>query len=219
MQTKRKLIGGGVLMTLFGALAISVAIRAQWAQTIDVQTKSAFSTLISSRNTAVFRTIAFLGSPLIVLIATGLLCMFLWPQDRHASLVIGLIQLGGSGLVEVCKYIVQRPRPTHQLIADTGFSFPSGHTFCTTILILSLLFVFLPRIQDQEIRLAWTLVGILWIGLVAFSRVYLGDHYATDVLGSVLLASGFWLVVRSQENKLILLSQHFLPQVAHERSR
>ncbi|ARN94068.1 hypothetical protein AZI11_13865 (plasmid) [Levilactobacillus brevis] len=70
----------------------------------------------------------------------------------------------------------------------------------------------LPHIQDQETQLITVLIGIGWIAMVAISRVYLRDHYLSDVLASVCLASGWWLLVTPAEAFIQAKMQQFLPE-------
>ncbi|OLF68948.1 MULTISPECIES: phosphatase PAP2 family protein [Lactobacillaceae] len=70
----------------------------------------------------------------------------------------------------------------------------------------------LPHIQDQETQLITVLIGIGWIAMVAISRVYLRDHYLSDVLASVCLASRWWLLVTPAEAFIQAKMRQFLPE-------
>lgn len=90
--------------------------------------------------------------------------------------------------------LVHRPRPSAELIhvvRHTGsFSYPSGHevffTWFSALLVLALLRVHLPRWQAA----GWLLAALL-LTVVALSRVYLGEHWSSDVLGGLLLGGGW----------------------------
>lgn len=210
---KRNLCVGVVILALFAVLAAGVMNRSAWVQAIDNVTAKVAAGFVRPINTAIFKVIGFLGSPATVIGLTLILCVFLWfKRGGVISLWVAGLQLGGSALAEIIKKVVARPRPTHQLIPDTGFSFPSGHTFCTLILVMTILMLVLPYIEDQEVQLVVVIAGVFWIGLVAASRVYFRDHFGTDVLASVLFGSGYWLVITSFEQPIKNLIRHILPK-------
>ncbi|MCH4172163.1 MAG: phosphatase PAP2 family protein [Lactobacillus sp.] len=199
MTLKKRYFYGHALLLIFLFLAVNVMLQTSWLTRMDHQLQTQLATT-STINITIFKTIAFLGSPATVMVLTAILCGYLWFYRSPAySIWIATIQLTGAGIVEVIKYIVQRARPLHQIVPDTGFSFPSGHTFCTTIFICTLLMVGLPLIKDQEKQLAVTLMAIVWLLMVAASRIVLRDHFPSDVLGSLLMAGAFWLLFIPQE--------------------
>ncbi|KRM32573.1 phosphatidic acid phosphatase [Agrilactobacillus composti DSM 18527 = JCM 14202] len=185
-------------------------LQTRWLTVMDSYLQALLATT-TALNITIFKVIAFLGSPATVFVLTAILCGYLWVYRSPAySLWVGTIQLAGAGIVEIIKYIVQRPRPIHQVVPDTGFSFPSGHTFCTTIFVCTLLLVVLPLIKDQEKKLAAILIGIVWLLMVAASRIVLRDHFPSDVMGSLLLAGAFWLLFTPQEAFVIQIINRLL---------
>jgi membrane-associated phospholipid phosphatase len=93
-----------------------------------------------------------------------------------------LVTIGGAFLLaEVLKYAVKEPRPIamlrghlHQRVIETGPGFPSGHEAAATAMALTLWFLLPPR---------WRWVSVVWIAVVAFSRLYLGVHTPVDIFG------------------------------------
>lgn len=85
--------------------------------------------------------------------------------------------LAAGILVYVLKLIVQRPRPLITLIETSNLSFPSGHT--------TIMFALLPIIYKnfKEIKYPWLVLSLF----VAFSRIYLGVHHLSDIIGGMLL--------------------------------
>jgi undecaprenyl-diphosphatase len=123
---------------------------------------------------------------------------------RRRSEAFGLIlSVGGSALINrLIKVIIARPRPSSDLVrvfrSISSQSFPSGHvTFyvCYFGFLFFVAYALLPR-RSIERRAALT-VTALFVALIGFSRVYLGEHWPSDALGAYLL-SGMWLAFSLQ---------------------
>lgn len=137
-------------------------------------------------------TYTLFGNPhsmtIIIVIVTLLLIIF--RQSKGAvffAINAGLLAAYGNYFI---KQIIQRPRPTAWRLTNIGgFSFPSGHATTTTVLIGSLLVLAYDLIKNQTLK-RWLLgLGILLIGLMLVSRVIVGVHYPSDVLGGAVLGS------------------------------
>jgi len=106
---------------------------------------------------------------------------------------IGIIMFGNLALIYgvnvLLKHIVQRPRPDgYRLIAESGYSFPSGHSMTSTAFYGLIIYFICTNIKNKKIRYTLcTLLSILII-LIGFSRVYLGVHYASDVIAGALVS-------------------------------
>ena len=143
----------------------------------------------------VFRALTVAGSawvtvPVVLAVAVGLVRS----GDRAAAaLLVGAFG-AGEGLLWGLKTFFHRARPSLQLVTAHGYSFPSGHSF-TAALVYGLLAVVVWRGRwglgaGARIGLTVALVGLA--ALVGASRIVLGVHYATDVLGGFALAAS-WL--------------------------
>ena len=93
----------------------------------------------------------------------------------------------------VLKQIVQRPRPDgFRLIAETGYSFPSGHSMVSMAFFGLLAWMIWVYEKDRLMRNVWCVLMGLVIVMVGVSRIYLGVHYASDVLAGFCV-SLVWL--------------------------
>jgi undecaprenyl-diphosphatase len=126
----------------------------------------------------------------LMLAVCGLL---LFRKRRVEAALIATSWIGGQALHAGLKLVYQRPRPSlfPPLVPVSGYSFPSGHTV-TAVMTYGLLALLLGQSRPRSVRLGWAFGAALIVVWVAMSRVYLGAHYATDVLGSILIA-GAWL--------------------------
>jgi undecaprenyl-diphosphatase len=94
--------------------------------------------------------------------------------------------LGTVGLELFFKGAVGRLRPEF-VPHPSADSFPSGHTLAAAILGAGLVVVYLPVCRRAWQRAALFAGGVAWPLLIGLSRIYLGRHYLTDVLGGLLL--------------------------------
>lgn len=132
--------------------------------------------------------ITLLGNKWVVLCAS--MCCFLWllfqDQKRLAYHWLGLI-VSTAGITKVLKVIVAYPRPSlagHPLLIG---SFPSGHAVLSVTLAMFCLSTVSPQLNKAQRGVANKLLFI-YLGGVLISRLYLGAHWATDMLGAILLS-------------------------------
>ncbi|SJZ36431.1 undecaprenyl-diphosphatase [Pilibacter termitis] len=123
-----------------------------------------------------------------------LVCILLFLAKRKMEIVWLLTSTVILSVVAnpLLKHIFQRERPsiTH-LVVETSFSFPSGHSVFATLFFGSFFFFFPLWIKDK-MKMAQTICLFLLI-LVLISRIYVGVHYPSDVLGGFLLSTS-WLL-------------------------
>lgn len=148
----------------------------------------------SSKGVTLFmKCITYFGSvyvlvPLIVIV-------FIITKSRKLNIVIGSNLVIVTILNQVLKFIFQRPRPEeYRLINESGFSFPSGHSMVSMAFYGMLIYVIYRYIDNRYIR--YGLMGILFILIlfIGISRIYLGVHYTSDVIGGFLLSISYLIV-------------------------
>lgn len=98
-------------------------------------------------------------------------------------------------LNQLLKFIVQRPRPDgFRLVAESGYSFPSGHSMVSMAFFGLLIWMIWRFHRRDAMRVVWCVVFGLVIVMVGVSRIYLGVHYASDVVAGFCV-SIMWLVL------------------------
>lgn len=149
---------------------------------------------------AFFKAVTHLGDGGVFWIVLAV-ALLLFKRTRKAGIVMAAALILDSILVNaVLKNIFERPRPYDFLWDGTGFtyvyhemikkpsefSFPSGHTGVSFAGSLGMLLGAYAAKLDKRMKiLAWCTLTLA--ALIGFSRVYLGVHYATDILGGVLV--------------------------------
>src|SRR5712691_10276999 len=117
--------------------------------------------------------------------------MFIFERRAGWLMLIGSIS---SLLDNIIKLLVSRDRPTvdlvHILTPASGFSYPSGHAVFFTWMSFMIAFELAPRVNPVLRPILWTLAAIV-IVLTCIARVWVGDHWPSDVLGGVLLGIGW----------------------------
>lgn len=111
-------------------------------------------------------------------------------QRFKFTILYCLIVLSGTLLNKVIKHIVLRPRPQSDvLIHYAGYSFPSGHSSGVVLIIGSTLLFLWASHQSKQLKIFETSLIIALILLIGFSRIYVGAHYPSDVLGGWCLGA------------------------------
>jgi undecaprenyl-diphosphatase len=128
------------------------------------------------------------------LILTPVVCWLLLRRRRRLALFVAVTAIGSSLLNGLIKTTVHRARPhfADPVATAVGRSFPSGHTQAATVGFGLLTLVFLPYLPTWARPWVWV-VAALGVALVGFSRIALGVHYLTDVVGGLLIGSA-WLL-------------------------
>jgi undecaprenyl-diphosphatase len=138
--------------------------------------------------------LSFLGKPIWFYLLVGVAGAYLlWRGRRRLLAYLVLTGIGGGLVDTVVKEVVSRDRPKLEDPVATawGMSFPSGHAFTSTAMYGALLLVFMPAIPKRFRPVAIAAYATL-VTAIAFSRLALGVHFLTDVVGGILLGAA-WL--------------------------
>ena len=139
-----------------------------------------------------------LGSiTLVALLSIFALVVMLLLRDRLGALQLLAASAGAEMLTVLTKNVIERVRPSEvqQLVVVSGFSYPSGHSVSTSALYLTIAIVADRYVQRPGARAAIFLSVSAVPILVGASRVYLGVHYATDVLSGISLGAAWALLL------------------------
>ena len=139
-----------------------------------------------------------LGSvTLVVLFSAFTLVVLLVLRDRLGALQLLGASAGSGILTLVTKNMIERIRPeeARQLIVVSGFSYPSGHSVSTSALYLTIVIIAGRYVQHTGARAAIFVAVSAVLIMVGTSRVYLGVHYATDVVSGISLGAAWALLL------------------------
>lgn len=152
---------------------------------------------INADNTRIVRFITFFGSGQFLLPANILLAVYFLFMVKHRwySLRVPVVSLGSFIVMSALKLYFSRARPDDPVYkAALGFSFPSGHAMSAMTFYGLIIFLVWKGVNNLALRWILTLLLVIFICLIGFSRIYLRLHYASDVLAGFSLGV-IWLVL------------------------
>jgi len=163
-----------------------------------------YNFLISFRNDYLdtfFKIITKLGNPIGVIITIFILLIFLEKENIYRLMisVIGVVSTN-----QLLKHTLRRVRPDHiRLINEKSFAYPSGHSMISIAIYGVLIYIIYKNIKNKFIKTILIIILTILVLLIGISRIYLGVHYPTDILGGYLIALPIVILI------IGLLNDHF----------
>lgn len=204
MKVKNKLIADPrfrllIFLLLFGSIvALSVLAAIYTTFPGDEGILEAFQGLETSWLSSAARNVTQLGSAAVIAVSILALGTFLWITDRRRDAMgcvfIAMAELSGLGIKE----LVGRPRPDFILFlpAPETAAFPSGHAVHAVLFFGFLIHLCWFHMGSTRFRAALQGFIVLSILTVSASRIYLGVHWPSDVLGGYLYGAFFlWILI------------------------
>ncbi|MGN1271416.1 MAG: phosphatase PAP2 family protein [Clostridia bacterium] len=153
---------------------------------IDEKTYELIIKLMSNGMTNFMLFMSHLGSAITLIILTIGFILLLKNKINSKSIAINLILV--FILNRILKFIIARPRPeVLRIVEEKGYSFPSGHSMVATGFYGFLIYLVYKNIKNKKIKYPLIVMLSVLILLIGISRIYLGAHYATDVIGGWII--------------------------------
>ena len=192
LERRRRRLTPLVIVTLAALVfaILLILVRLQWAplESADHGAAADINSLIAGNATlvAVVKAVTWLGSSGVLWTVIGAATVILALRRRwHLAAYLLVTAAGALVLDPVLKSLVGRLRPVvaHPIAHGTGNSFPSGHSLGSIVCYGAILLVFLPVARGRW-RPAFITVIVALIALIGISRILLGVHYLSDVVGA-----------------------------------
>jgi len=191
--------------TLFFMLAWDVETRAPLVL-LDARTAAWLHLHASLELVAFLYAVTTVNSTIGIGSMTIAFMLILWKmREKYWMLSVFVAVPGALALNLLLKYSYERARPTFDdpFVALTSFSFPSGHTAGATAFYGVLAAFLVSRTYDPVKRVSIVAGAVLAIMLVAFSRMYLGAHYLSDVLAAAASTAAWLTLTLSVVHQLV----------------
>lgn len=157
--------------------------------------------LISDFATPIAKFITNFGGAIFIILLTVILIAVIKNKKIGLSILTNLAII--TILNQLLKKILQRPRPTeYRIIEESGYSFPSGHSMISMAFYGYLIYLIYKYVENKNVK--WILISLLsvLICLIGISRIYLGVHYTSDVLGGFLISISYLVIYISAVNNV-----------------
>ena len=140
----------------------------------------------------ILKTITRLGDTVVIMIIVVLTLIILNKRER---VILGSSTIITVTLNQTIKHILQRPRPDHlRLIKQGGFSYPSGHSMIAVCVYGIMIYLINKKVQNKKLKITLSILLTILILAIGISRIYVGVHYPSDVLGGFILSTVILLI-------------------------
>ena len=189
VKNDKMLIASLILLIIF----IFFVFLHSYFNIIDDFVYSLVKPLISNDMTNIMQFITFFSDPIWCILLSCLMILFVKNKKISKAFILNLILV--FLLNYVLKILFSRNRPADiNLIVETGFSFPSGHAMMSLGIYGFLIYLLLLSDKNKISKIIGTCFLILLIFLIGISRIYLGVHYATDVIAGFVISASYLLL-------------------------
>ncbi len=189
-----------VALAILGVAAASLADAASEGDGLTVFDRPTWQWFVDHRSSAatvIAKIVTTVGSTLVMGLLAAVVAVLLFVRrHRGDAAMVAAVAAGAGLLVRVGKRVVSRTRPPehYRLVAETNASFPSGHALASMAIVGVFTVLVAAGTQPLGRRIGTILLAAIMVMLIGASRLYLGVHWATDVLGGWLTGAA-WLLL------------------------
>ena len=196
-KKKTLYITGIIFILLLLILFTLIAFNIDHPFIIKIDTK-AHNIILGIRNkwvTFIFKIITNLCNPIVIGIISVIILFYMKNKKDYTFALF--LNIGITALLNlVLKSFFGRTRPasTQSLIVEQGYSFPSGHAMFAIAFYGFLIFLLWKSATKKSLKITFTTLISILILAICFSRIYLGVHYTSDVIGGVCVSLSYIII-------------------------
>lgn len=193
-----------VVMAVILFIILAIAIKIDFLIGFESWVYNEAVKYMSDSLTPILIIITNLGGPIGISLVCALI--FIIPKLRNkVGIPVSLAVITSFTLNTILKLIFARQRPDIlRLVSETTYSFPSGHAMVNMSLYAILSIYAYKLIKDNKIKWSSIISMSILIAIIGFTRIYLGVHYAGDILGGWLLGFAVSIVIYAITKKSII---------------
>ena len=152
--------------------------------------------------TAIMKFITNFGDEIAIIVFT--IVAIIVARNKKVKIAIAVNVVLIALLNNIIKLIIKRPRPEgFNIITESGFSFPSGHSMVSTAFYGLFIYLAYKYINNKKLKYFICIVLSILIVLICISRVYLGVHYGSDVIAGFVLSIAYLIGFTSIFSKIL----------------
>ena len=193
-----------LFICLIGFLALAEDVFHQEIMNGDIVGYDIVSKLFKFNvSTPIAKFMTNFGGAIFVISLTTILFFVIKDKKIGISIItnLGIVTI----LNQIIKFIMQRPRPTEfRIIEETGYSFPSGHSMVSLAFYGYLIYLIYKYVNNKHLKRTLIIILSVLICIIGVSRIYLGVHYTSDVLGGFLISFAYLIIYIELVNKFVL---------------
>lgn len=191
IKFNKKLILPSITLGIF--LIWSILVLTKIINPLDQLMESFVIGIRNDNITKIMINMTNLGSAYSLIVISILLLFFIKNKRVPLSIIINLATVFFTS--QIFKFIFRRPRPNGVFLADaTGYSYPSGHTMVSLAFYIYILYLLFKKINNKLVKILLIIFTTTLLLFIAFSRVYLGVHYLSDIIGGLLLGTTYIII-------------------------
>ncbi len=172
---------------------MAILLRINKINFIDTNIYNVIANLRCDFLTYIFKLFSFLCSTWFIFSAIVLIIIFI--ENKRFGFYLGLNVACNALLNQFLKFCFARPRPTQiNLIVEKGYSFPSGHSMVSMAFYGFFIYIILKSKLSKKLKIFLSSLFSLLIILIGISRIYLGVHYASDVIAGFTISISYLIL-------------------------